>query len=427
MSTHNRNPTGKNGGKPIPPEELMRPLFHKYLVETRSTNPLLLTRLRKHFPASEWGLSISTIRKYRDKWGFPSAKKQGHTIASIDAAVKDNALRLSRQGRRGLKDSLRRDYGIDASEKVIIARYQRIYDPSGVARRRRHIFAESRPYESSAVHECWSFDQHDKWRRFHLYLHVGIEVFSGRIQWLKIWWTNRNPRLVCGWYLDVVEELGGMPLITQSDRGSENNGIANAQTFMRHKLDEELGETLQHRWRGKNRNIKPEIFWSGLRRWWEPDFENMLEEGFTNHWYDPTLPLHRFTFSFFYVFIPWLQFELDRQRSRLNMSKRQGKPEKLLPNDEPDIICEFPEDYGVISELQPVGKSLIRRARSRFAPLDHSVNQLVPPEFGRWADECYRRIGQPAVSITTGWEVYNDLLRQILTWVEPNPQEDKGV
>ncbi|OJA08709.1 hypothetical protein AZE42_08886 [Rhizopogon vesiculosus] len=64
------------------------------------------------------------------------------------------------------------------------------------------------------------FDQHDKWRRFQLFLHVGIEPFSGRILWLNIWWTNYNPRLICGWYCDTVHTLGAMPLVTQSGPGT---------------------------------------------------------------------------------------------------------------------------------------------------------------------------------------------------------------
>ncbi len=58
------------------------------------------------------------------------------------------------------------------------------------------------------VNDIWTMDQHDKWRRFQLLLHIGIEPHSGLILWLKLWWTNRNPRLVCSWYLDTIEALG---------------------------------------------------------------------------------------------------------------------------------------------------------------------------------------------------------------------------
>ena len=52
-------------------------------------------------------------------------------------------------------------------------------------------------------------DQHDKWKRFGLWLHIGLDPFPGRIAWLKIWWTNRNPRLVTSYYLNASRAVGG--------------------------------------------------------------------------------------------------------------------------------------------------------------------------------------------------------------------------
>jgi hypothetical protein len=80
-------------------------------------------------------------------------------------------------------------------------------------------------------------------------LHAGLEAFSGEINWLKIWWMNKNPRLVAKFYLDTCQRIGGrsfyptlrvsynycmvgVPVITQSDPGTENNGIANAHTMI---------------------------------------------------------------------------------------------------------------------------------------------------------------------------------------------------
>lgn len=83
-----------------------------------------------------------------------------------------------------------------------------------------------------------------------------------------------------------------MPLITQSDPGSENYGIANGHTLLRHWHDRELVRTLQHRWMREKKNIKPEIGWSQLRRRWTPGFENILDLGVLEGWYDPDDTLH---------------------------------------------------------------------------------------------------------------------------------------
>ena len=85
-----------------------------------------------------------------------------------------------------------------------------------------------------------------------------------------------------------------MPLLTQSDPGTENFGIANAQTVLRHRHDETLSQTLQHQFRGNKGNIKPEIAWRRLRYCWSPGFERILQDGVDSGLYDPNEPLERY-------------------------------------------------------------------------------------------------------------------------------------
>jgi hypothetical protein len=81
--------------------------------------------------------------------------------------------------------------------------------------------------------------------------------------------------------------------VTQSDPGSENFGVANMQTVIRHRLDPSLSETLQHRWMRKSKNIKSEINWSIFRRDFTPGFENILDHGVNNGWYNIDDPLEK--------------------------------------------------------------------------------------------------------------------------------------
>lgn len=84
-----------------------------------------------------------------------------------------------------------------------------------------------------------------------------------------------------------LSDYQAMPLVTQSDPGTENNGIANGHTMLRHLQDPALTQTLQHKFKGKHRNIKPEIFWSQLYCCWAPGFEDILDFGLNNGIYDP--------------------------------------------------------------------------------------------------------------------------------------------
>ena len=83
-------------------------------------------------------------------------------------------------------------------------------------------------------------------------------------------------------------------MVTQSDLGIENFGIANAQTLLRQMLDPSLQGFVQHRWMRTKKNIMPEIAWFQMRQHFAPGFECLLEEGVDLGWYDPdnTLQLY---------------------------------------------------------------------------------------------------------------------------------------
>jgi hypothetical protein len=91
-----------------------------------------------------------------------------------------------------------------------------------------------------------------------------------------------------------------IPLTTQSDPGTENYGVANVQTLLRHQLDPTLVGTLQHRWKRNKANVKSEANWSVLRRDFSPGFEDLFEQGVNQGWYDVNRPLEKYSLSLYY-------------------------------------------------------------------------------------------------------------------------------
>ena len=83
----------------------------------------------------------------------------------------------------------------------------REYHPDEVLQRKARRLVRKQ-FWTVGVNDIWSMDQHNKCRRFQLFLHVGLEAHTSNVLWLKVWWTNRNPRLICGWYCDTVEQIG---------------------------------------------------------------------------------------------------------------------------------------------------------------------------------------------------------------------------
>jgi hypothetical protein len=95
----------------------------------------------------------------------------------------------------------------DSNLRDLVVVYFRVYERD-LVRQRKAGHLKRRRFWAAGVNDMFAVDQHDKWQRFGLRLHTGVDPFPGVVHWMKIWWTNRNPKLILSYYLDVVEETG---------------------------------------------------------------------------------------------------------------------------------------------------------------------------------------------------------------------------
>ncbi|KZT52803.1 hypothetical protein CALCODRAFT_441053 [Calocera cornea HHB12733] len=390
------------------PDHILRPLVEKYYLFGYGDKKILKSISREvDLRAHSWTLSTKTIQRRRKEWRLPSVKQQAHTFETIAPYVEQVRLYTNnRLGSKSIRDHLRQ-------ERILVSRklvqdYNQAVDADG---NRQRLVKRLKPQFnwSTGLHECWSMDQHDKWRRFGLFLHVGLEEFSNYVLWLKVWWTNSNPRLIASFYLDAAGLQGGIPLITQSDPGTENYGIANAQTTLRRQLDPTLEGTLQHRWMRGHANIKPEIFWSKLRRQWSEGWELLFQEGIIAGWYDPLVPLELLLFR--WLAVPMIQQDLDRFRRIHNTSKPRRDKKKRMPAEIPAMLFEHPGYYGPFLNYKVIAKPQLREAAELFAPKEHHVFRLVPAAFSQHVTTLYNSLGKPLVERGSFWDIYNMLLK----------------
>jgi hypothetical protein len=108
-------------------------------------------------------------------------------------------------------------------------------------------------------------------------------------------------------------------------------------------------------------NIKSEISWGRLRRGWATGFEMLLDQGEIRGIIDfPRRdPIEMFvsldaqdldsdapsSFLFRWLFVPYLQNELDVWTKRQNGSMRRAYKHKILPHGIPDEIHENPGKF----------------------------------------------------------------------------------
>ncbi|EGN93682.1 hypothetical protein SERLA73DRAFT_78547 [Serpula lacrymans var. lacrymans S7.3] len=245
---------------------------------------------------------------------------------------------------------------------------------------------------------------------------------------LHYWKMKKNDKEILDLILKKIDrskfglEQEAMPLVTQSDPGSENYGIANAHTMLRQMHDPALMGTLQHRWMRIKKNIKLEIAWSQLRRRFILGFEDILDKGVVNNWYDADIDLQRMVFH--WVFIPWLQCELDSYCDRVNNTQKRADKNKILPHGVPNHIFETPEDFGAYDCKVIVSPDAVEHVRNLYAPKDHAVFELVPVKFSALAEIFYNGMGHPAVERETVWPIYCALLCQFEQYKDNAAQDE---
>lgn len=398
-----------NQYKPLPPDDVLRPWVEYYWQLGLNDNNVV-DNVRDHIDAEIHGFSVASLKRKRREWGLHSTRQQKHSIESINAAIQDIRSRFPSMGARSIVNVLRQDYGDMRVPEQVVAEYLKLHEPEAVQARIQRRWKRKR-FWSAGVNDVIAVDQHDKWQRFGLFFHIGVEPFAGRIVWLKVWWTNRNPRLIASYYIEAGRQAKGVPLVTQSDPGTENYGIANCHTNIRHRLDPSLANTLQHRWMRKKANIKPEIAWAGLRRTWSEGFENILDAGHLNGLYDPDDPIEKLLFR--WLAVPWIQAELDAYRRRFNTTPRRADRSKVLPHGIPDMITAKPERFGSCDFKVNVPAELFDEMELKWAPPDHAVFDLVPSPFAALMDDLYEQFGSPAISSHNFWDIYVQLLHAL--------------
>ncbi|KIK78775.1 hypothetical protein PAXRUDRAFT_163038 [Paxillus rubicundulus Ve08.2h10] len=113
---------------------------------------------------------------------------------------------------------------------------------------------------------------------------------------------------------------------------------------------------------------------------------------------------------FHWLFILWLQKELDQYRDRANNSWKQWDRSKVLPHGVPELILGCTEDYGALDFKVMVSLEAIEHIRQLYLKPEHLVFDLIPLTLSHFIQECYHQLGSPPVQRKTIWMVYLELL-----------------
>ena len=169
---------------------------------------------------------MTSYREIRKKLGLLKAKQQDHSLESIHEAMKAVRVRFPNAGAQEFVSHLFAEHAMCVSRydplscfvyprsllnnsihSHLIVNWFRIFEPD-LIRQRKARSLKRRRFWAAGVNDMLAVDQHDKWKHFGLALHTGIDPFSGRTHWIKVYWNNNNPKVIASYYFGFIEENG---------------------------------------------------------------------------------------------------------------------------------------------------------------------------------------------------------------------------
>lgn len=75
-------------------------------------------------------------------------------------------------------------------------------------------------------------DSYDKLKPFGLAINGCIDGYSRYVVWVEVSYTNNNPNVIGGYFLDAVLKHGGTPKTVRMDPGTENVNVDTLQRFL---------------------------------------------------------------------------------------------------------------------------------------------------------------------------------------------------
>ncbi|KIM60694.1 hypothetical protein SCLCIDRAFT_43242, partial [Scleroderma citrinum Foug A] len=116
---------------------------------------------------------------------------------------------------------------------------------------------------------------------------------------------------------------------------------------------------------------------------------------------------------FQWVFIPWLQCELDCYCECVNHTVKCHDRNKVLPHGVAELIFNNPQDYGALQLKIMVNKAATTHVCQLYIDPGHPIFDLVPGPLNEHLEACYNELGRPSVTRSTVWTIYLDLLHTV--------------
>lgn len=171
--------------------------------------------------------------------------------------------------------------GLVVSQRVV-REILKLLDPEGVEYRKRHRLRR-RQYSNKGPNFLWHVDSYDKLKRYGICINGCIDGFSRHIIWLRAGCSSSDPKVIAGYYLDAIRQLGGCPETIRTDNGTENGNVEKIQVILTDLYRNNAGNKPAFIYGRSTANQRIESWWSILRKhnsqYWITLFETLRDDG----------------------------------------------------------------------------------------------------------------------------------------------------
>lgn len=170
----------------------------------------------------------------------------------------------------------------------------RVIDPEGIELRRRGVL-KRRIFHVPGPNHLWASDGHDKLKPYGICIYGFIDTWSRKVLSLRVGRTNNNPRVVGLYFLKLVAAVGGFPVKTSTDHGTETGDMATFQALFTHIY---AGETVEdalkhHHYTTSTHNQKIESLWTQIMRAKNTTLRDDIKLAIDTGMYNPKDPLQK--------------------------------------------------------------------------------------------------------------------------------------
>ena len=198
-------------------------------------------------------------------------------------------------------------------------------------------------YMNRGPNFAWHIDGNDKLKSYGFSIHGAIDGWSRQILWLRVGSTNKDPKIVCTFYMDQVEQVGVSVLVC-IDPGTENGTLADVHTLLRSEHNDTFSNR-PVRIGSSVHNQRIEQWWGYLRRnftqFYMSLFKDLRDSGILNVGDVRHIQCLQFCFT------KLIQAELDQLREHWNLHHIRSQKNLEVPHGKPELLYNSPEIWGV--------------------------------------------------------------------------------